>query len=92
MTLFSEKNTQRIAPYAVALMTPILALITAILFTPIVKTTLLFFIIGVLFAAWFGGLKPGLVAGIFSEFLINFFLLEPRFDLVPQPSDIPLIV
>jgi len=92
MSRLVDKDSSRIAPYAVAVMTPILALITALLFTPIIRTTLLFFIIAVLFSAWYGGFKPGVLSGIISELLISFFLLGTTFELLPQPSDIPQLV
>ncbi len=92
MIRLSENNSSRLTPYAVAVMTSIVALITAVVFTPIIRTTLLFFIIAVLFSGWYGGFKPGILCGVISVLLLNFFLLEPRFELLPHLSDVPLLL
>jgi PAS domain S-box-containing protein len=92
MIRLSESSSIQIAPYAVAIMTPIVAIVAAFLFAPIVRTTLLFFIIAVLFSGWYGGLKPGLICGAVSALLIDYFLLGPDIGFSIAPSDMPLFV
>ncbi len=91
MNRFSATRYAHYAPYAVAIMTPLLAVVAALLFDPFIKTTMLFFIVAALFSAWYGGFKPGILSGVISIILLNYFLIEPRFELIPQLDDLPRI-
>ncbi len=92
MIRLSQNNSIQVTPYAVAVMAPIVALIVAFLFAPIVRTTLLFFIIAVLFSAWYGGMKSGLLSGAVSALLIDYFLLGPGIGFSIASSDVPLFM
>ncbi len=93
MTYSPSATSMRFAPYAVAIMTPILATLSSLLFYEIVQNIpLIFFISAVLITAWYGGLKPGLTAMVLSLFMIDFFILEPRFMLFRNWGEVPIML
>ncbi len=93
MIRLSDANSRRIAPYAVALITPLLALLANLVFAPFVaRATLLFFIIAVLFSGWYGGLKPGLLCGAISALLLDYFILGDHLGFALHTSDIPIFL
>ncbi len=87
-----EPDTKQLAPYAVAIMAALLALFATLLFAPfLVRMTLLFFIIAVLFSGWYGGFKPSLLCGLISVIVLDYFFLGPVFAFSIEGSDIPVI-
>ncbi len=92
MIRLSEPDSMRIAPYAVAIMSPLLALFATLLFGPlIIRATLLFFIIAVLFTSWYGGFKPGILCGGFSALLLDYFILGDQWGFAVRTSDMPIL-
>jgi K+-sensing histidine kinase KdpD len=77
--------------YGVAILTVAAAFLLTWLFWAVVEPTVfLLFLPAVMVSAWYGGLKPGLVATFLSTCIIGFFLLQPRFEFTlscgtPQP-------
>lgn len=93
MTYSPSVTSMRFAPYAVAIMTPILAMLASVFLYSIVQSIpLIFFIGAVLITAWYGGLRPGLAAMVFSLFMIDFFILEPRFMMLQSWSELPILL
>ncbi|MBA3868958.1 MAG: PAS domain S-box protein [Anaerolineae bacterium] len=93
MSRLMDTRSNSIAPYAVAILMPLLALLGTLLFAPLlVRTTLLFFIIAVIFSGWYGGFWPGILGGIISGVLLDYFILGERHSFVLQAADIPVLV
>ncbi|HIK18171.1 MAG TPA: PAS domain S-box protein [Leptolyngbyaceae cyanobacterium M33_DOE_097] len=68
--------------YSVALLSVALALGTTLLLGSYLETTLTsLFFVAVMVSAWYGGLKPGIVATVLSTLAINYFLIEPIYAL-----------
>jgi PAS domain S-box-containing protein len=79
-----------IAPYGVATLTVVAAFLLSGLFRVVLEPTVFpLFLAAVMVTAWYGGLKPGLVAAFLSTCLISFFLLQPRLQLRLSWSDVP---
>jgi PAS domain S-box-containing protein len=62
-------------------------LFTAGLWEFMQESPFVFFIVGVVFAAWQGGFLAGLFSGALSVLAIDFFLVEPYFNLSATPGD-----
>ena len=93
MIRLSEADAMRINPYAVAIMTPLLALFATLLFAPfLVRTTLLFFIIAVLISGWYGGFKPSLLCGLISAIMLDYFFLGKLFAFSIDVADLPVLI
>jgi PAS domain S-box-containing protein len=68
--------------YGVALLSVALALGTTLLLGSYLETTpTSLFFVAVMVSAWYGGLKPGIVATVLSSLAINYFLTEPIYVL-----------
>jgi PAS domain S-box-containing protein len=77
--MFPFKPSSPVLRWAIALLTPLLALLLTNLLWPTNPQGLfLFFIAGVVLTAWGAGFWPALLATVFSIGLIDYFLLEPR--------------
>jgi PAS domain S-box-containing protein len=76
-----------ILPYGIAILTVVAAFLLTGLFR-VVPTVFLFFLAAVIVTAWYGGLKPGLVATFLSTWIISFFLLQPRLQFMLSWSDV----
>jgi signal transduction histidine kinase len=50
------------------------------------------FLCAVMFSAWFGGARPGLLAISLSVLAFNYFFLSPIHSLVPSSEEIPRLV
>lgn len=77
--------------YGVAVLASLLALLLRLLLAPVLRENapLLVFIMPVMLSAWYGGLKPGLLATVLSAFIGSYFFLPPFFFLdVAQVGDI----
>ena len=73
-------------PYAVAVISVVLALVATSLLGPLLsRTPLQLFLAAITVSAWYGGLGPGLTATVLSALLANYFLFPPygafSFDL-----------
>ncbi|MBD1997302.1 PAS domain S-box protein [Oculatella sp. FACHB-28] len=68
--------------HGVALLSVALALGTTLLLGSYLETTpTSLFFVAVMVSAWYGGLKPGIVATVLSTLAINYFLTEPIYVL-----------
>ncbi|WP_392407952.1 DUF4118 domain-containing protein [Chlorogloeopsis fritschii] len=74
--------SNRLLSYGVALLSTALALAIALLLDPAIDPapTSLFFM-AVMVTAWYGGLRPGLVATMLSALAINYYFVEPYHSL-----------
>ena len=78
-----------ILPYGVATLTVVAAFLLTGLFRVVLEPTVFpLFLAAVMVTAWYGGLKPGLVAAFLSTWIISFFLLQPRLQFTLSWSDI----
>jgi PAS domain S-box-containing protein len=78
-----------IAPYGVATLTVVAAFLLTGLFRGVLEPSVFpLFLAAVMVTAWYGGLKPGLVAAFLSTCIISFFLLQPRLQLRLSWSDV----
>jgi len=76
--------------YGVAAASVALALLLALLFQPLTGLNFFaLFVPAVMFAAWYGGLKPGLMAAALSGLAIDYFLLSPAYSLTLSWDDLP---
>ena len=50
------------------------------------------FLCAVMFSAWFGGTRPGLVAIALSALAFAYFFLPPTYSLAIEPAEVPRIV
>ncbi len=79
------RKAQRLllSPYSVAVLASLLALLLRFLLAPILRENapLLVFIMPVMFSAWYGGLKAGLLATALSAAIGTYFFLEPLVSL-----------
>ncbi len=76
------KFYQKFLPYIVAIATTSNALILTIYLEAIISRTIgAFFYIAIIFTTWYGGFKPGIVSIIISTLAIDYFFIEPRYNL-----------
>ena len=87
-----KANPLLLSSYGVAVLATLLALLLRLLLEPILRgeAPLLVFIIPVMFSAWYGGLKPGLLATALSAGAGIYFFLRPLFLL--NVADVPDII
>lgn len=80
--------------YGVALLSVGLALGITLLLTPyLASTPTPLFFIAVMISAWYGGLGPGILATILSTLAINYFFLEPLYQLsIPDVGTLVRVV
>ena len=50
------------------------------------------FLCAVMFSAWFGGARPGLVAIALSALALAYFFLRPTYSLAVEPAELPRLV
>ncbi|GAB4370230.1 MAG: hypothetical protein Kow00121_10760 [Elainellaceae cyanobacterium] len=76
--------------YSIAVIASLLTVLLRFLLVPILNgnAPLLVFILPVLFSAWYGGLRPGLLATVLCAILGTYFFVLPSFSLsVPDLSN-----
>ncbi len=74
--------------YGVAILTVAAAFLLTGRFRVVLEPTVfLLFLAAVMVTAWYGGLRPGLVATFLSTWIIGFFLLQPRLEFRLSWSD-----
>lgn len=82
MTQLPITRSARIAPYAIAIILPLLVSLGYFFQLPVVRSIpATFFTISVLATAWYGGFRPGMLSGVISTLLVDFLIFEPRFVL-----------
>src|SRR5438874_13105774 len=47
------------------------------------------FFCAIVFSSWFGGLGPGLLSGLLSVGVIDYYFISPRYILAVNPEDVP---
>ena len=86
-TLHVEKMREAkglfLSRYGVAVLASLLALLVRFLLEPLLEgeAPLLVFIMPVMLSAWYGGLKPGLLATALSALVGSYFFVPPYFSL-----------
>src|SRR6266478_2984757 len=50
------------------------------------------FICAVLFSAWFGGFRPGLLATVLSIVAFKYYFVSPIHSLIPETAEIPRLI
>lgn len=77
-----KANRWLVSSYSVAVLASLLALLLRFLLAPLLRESapLLIFIMPVVFSAWYGGLKPGLLATTLSALIGSYFFVEPAFS------------
>src|SRR5882724_8590831 len=50
------------------------------------------FLCAIMFSAWFGGLKPGLLAIVLSVLAFDYYFLPPIHSLLPNLNELPRLV
>ena len=81
----------QIASYGIAIVAVVLALTLMLGLEPwlgMTRTPFLLFFGAIAIAAWYGGLKPGLVATVLSVFFSNYFFHYPTRTLTIDPDDL----
>lgn len=78
-----EAKRLLLSSYGVAVLSSLLALLLRLLLAPILNENapLLVFIMPVMLSAWYGGLKPGLLATAISAVIGSYFFVQPAFSL-----------
>jgi PAS domain S-box-containing protein len=72
----------RFLSYGVALLTVAVALGISLALGPLIRPTpTSLFFVAVMVTAWYGGLRPGLVATVLSTLAINYWFLPPSYSL-----------
>jgi PAS domain S-box-containing protein len=90
--LRTTKSSETIG-YTVAVLSVALALIAAkFLDVHLVTAPVSLFLCAVMFSAWYGGLKPGLLAVTLSLLAFNFFFVTPVYSFVLDLKEIPRII
>ena len=90
----SDTLTRPIGPvvlgYGLALLSVVAAFsITRLLKTYFESTPNALFFCAIVLSSWFGGLGPGLLAGLLSAGVINYYFLFPLHTLGVNPQDVP---
>jgi K+-sensing histidine kinase KdpD len=47
------------------------------------------FFCAIMLSSWFGGLGPGLLSGLLSVGIIDYYFIFPRYTLAINPEDVP---
>ena len=78
-----EAKRLLVSSYSVAVLSSLLALLLRFLLAPLLQENapLLVFIMPVMLTAWYGGLKPGLLATALSTLIGCYFFVQPLFRL-----------
>lgn len=90
--IFASAITQSVwLRYGLAVVLPLLVLLFALI--DAASGTIFFpFLVAVTLTAWFGGVRPGLAALVFSILLINYFLLEPKIAFTLESPRLPILI
>ena len=79
------RNVKRllVSRYGIAVLASLLALLLRFLLKPFLggEAPLLVFIMPVMLSAWYGGLRPGLLATVLSALVGSYFFLPPLFNV-----------
>ena len=83
-----------ILAYGVAILSVTTALITGILLDQFLQTTpyVSLFLCSIMFAAWFGGLGPSLLATVIAVLLFTYYFVDPGGSFEVAAKDVPRVV
>ena len=82
-------NPNRLTRYGSAVAcTALASILTYVLWVRLGSTISPLFFIGVIFASWYGGLKPGLLSAALSAAACNFLFMQPHGDLSLGADDL----
>jgi len=86
----TRRSTSFVLRYGLAVLSVAAALaITQLLRTYFEPTPNSLFFCAIVVSSWFGGLGPGLLSGIFSVGVIDYYFISPRYILAVNPEDVP---
>ncbi|HMF70413.1 MAG TPA: MEDS domain-containing protein, partial [Flavitalea sp.] len=92
-TKIQTKKPTPILGYAVAILSVTLALIVAqILDVRLVTAPVSLFFCALMFSAWYGGIKPGLLSVALSLLAFKFFFINPVYSLASDLREIPRLL
>lgn len=73
---------RRFAPYIVAITSVTIALLLTLWLAPFLSRTIAaFFYLAVMASSWYGGWQPGILAVVLSMFVLDYWLIPPRYQL-----------
>jgi len=86
----ARRSTSFVLRYGLAVLSVAAALsITQLLRTYFEPTPNSLFFCAIVISSWFGGLGPGLLSGILSVWVIDYYFISPRYILAVNPEDVP---
>src|SRR2546430_15907244 len=86
----TRPSTAVVLRYGLAVLSVAVALsITQLLRTYFEPTPNSLFFCAIVVSSWFGGLGPGLLSGLLSVGVIDYYFISPRYILTVNPEDVP---
>ncbi|TMA89021.1 MAG: DUF4118 domain-containing protein [Deltaproteobacteria bacterium] len=86
----TRRVTSVVLEYGLAVLSVAAALaITQLLRTYFEPTPNSLFFCAIVVSSWFGGLGPGLLSGLLSVGVIDYYFISPRYILTVNPEDVP---
>jgi PAS domain S-box-containing protein len=94
LSLLSRSEPSAALSYGLAIMSVVVALIIAWWIEAVWRSAphASLFLCAVMFSAWFGGIKPGLVATVLSLLTFNYFFLAPIHSLAVDVTQLPRLI
>ena len=74
--------------YLVAILSVALAVIVTLFIGPAIKHSATLFFCSVMLTSWYGGLWPGVFAGIISVLALDYYFIPPLYALGVSPEDV----
>ena len=74
--------------YLVAILSVALAVIVTLFIGPAIKHSSTLFFCSVMLTSWYGGLRPGVFAGILSVLALDYYFIPPLYALGVGPEDV----
>ncbi len=87
----SNLAPRQLIPYGIAILAVLLALILMLVLNDklaMSQSPFLLFFGAVVVSAWYGGLKPGFVATLFSVFLSGYFFISPAYQWIVPAQEV----
>src|SRR5690606_28145326 len=84
-----ESQPYRVLRYAVLVIAVAIGLLMSNILWPLMQDRpFVFFVGAVAVSAWLGGLVPGLVATLLSVVAVDYYLIEPRYEIITSQADL----
>jgi len=84
-----ESQPYRVLRYAVPVIAVAIGLLMSNILWPLMQDRpFVFFVGAVAVSAWLGGLVPGLVATLLSVVAVDYYLIEPRYEIITSQADL----